>query len=96
VPQANLEANVRRAFARFALGRLGDTRGPGVMRPIWRTRTHVMVERTQPMAGPVDGILFTRSASASQAGTQSARRRHGWDEIFWGARGDVTWIMGGT
>ena len=85
VPQANIEANVRRALARVAFCRFCDTRGTGMMRPIWSASTHVMVERTQSVVGAGNRILFARGARARYADA----RGHGSAGAFLGDAGDA-------
>ena len=70
VPQANIEARSRRALARVALCRLSDTWWTGVIRPIWSTLTHVMVESTQTVVGTGTRILFTRGTCSRYSGTR--------------------------
>jgi hypothetical protein len=79
VPQTNIESRGRRALARITLCRLGYTRWTGMIRPIWSTHTHVMVERTQSVVGTGNRILFTRGTCFCHTGTCG----HGWDELFW-------------
>ena len=78
VPPANFESDVHRGPARLALFCRCDTRWTGMIRPIWSTHTHVMVERTQSVVGTGNRILFTRGTCFCHTGT----RGHGWDELF--------------